>query len=55
MISTSFPETTVEIASFGSNFTAQDILNSERHLSASSRGDLKLITSQSQFPIILFE
>ena len=26
MTSTSFPETTVEIASFGSNFTAQDIL-----------------------------
>ena len=55
MTSTSFPETTVEIVSFGSNFTAQDILNSERHLSASSRGDLKLITSRSQFPIILFE
>ena len=53
MASKSFPETSIEIASFCPDFNARDILNSERHLSASSRAESKLITSQSEFAIIL--
>ena len=36
------------------DFNAQDVLNSERHVRASSRAESKLITSQSEFPIFLF-
>ena len=37
--SESFPETSAEIASFCSDFDAWDLLNSERHLGASSRAE----------------
>ena len=52
--SNSFWETSVEIVSFCSDFNARDILNSERHLSASSRAESKLINSQSEFAFFLF-
>ena len=52
--SNSFSETSVEIVSFCSDFNARDILNSERHLSASSRAESKLINSQSEFAFFLF-